>query len=237
MPALTLGSAMPDFVLDEPLTGGRVASANLQPRSPVVVVFISNHDPHTQAWEERLLQIGRDYQHRTSMVMISSNDPTLIAVCSPDAIATTAREREYPVPYLFDADQSVAFAYGAERTPEVFVFDDERRLSYHGAVDDNEKEPEQVTIMYLRNALTAVLAGAPVPIAETPLQGCGIKWVPGSAGSIDYACKLMARGAWSDRELASMLSYADEPTFARQFRTLTGHTPNQFRGILSGRVS
>jgi peroxiredoxin len=143
MSALTLGSQMPDFALDEPATGRTVASKVLPPQEPVVVVFTSNHCPHALAWEERILQLGRDYQGRVSMVMISANDPDQFPECSPDAIAERARERNYPMPYLFDADQDVALTYDAERTPDIFVFDADRRLVYHGTVDDNEEEPDQ----------------------------------------------------------------------------------------------
>ena len=72
--------------------------------------------------------------------------------------------------------QTTARAYGATRTPEVFVFDAARRLVYHGAPDDNV-EVEQVTQHYLRDAIEAALAGNPAPVAETPPVGCTIKWV------------------------------------------------------------
>jgi peroxiredoxin len=114
MPALPIGSAMPDFTLDEPLTGKRVTSADLRVGAPVVVVFTSRHCPHALAWEDRLLQVGRDYQDRASTVMISSNNPGLIPDCSPEAVASHARERNFPMPYLYDADQNVALAYGAD---------------------------------------------------------------------------------------------------------------------------
>jgi peroxiredoxin len=86
-----------------------------------------------------------------------------------------AKERGLPFPYLHDESQEVATAYGAERTPEVFVFDADLRLRYHGAPDDNYDET-LAEVPYLRNALGAVLAGKEPPVAETPPVGCTIKW-------------------------------------------------------------
>jgi len=76
---------------------------------------------------------------------------------------------------LYDADQSFARALGAERTPEVFVFDRDRRLVYHGAIDDNRDETA-VTTRYLRDALDGVLAGDEPPVAESAPVGCTVKW-------------------------------------------------------------
>jgi hypothetical protein len=79
----------------------------------------------------------------------------------------------------------------------------------------------------------AVVGRTPVPIAETPLLGCGIKWKPGSVGSIRYATKLMSRGTWSDADLASALAYKDEAQFATRCSEVTGQTPEQFRATLA----
>jgi len=87
-----------------------------------------------------------------------------------------ARLKGYPFPYLFDETQEVARAYGAERTPEVFVFDRDRRLRYHGAIDDNYEDPSRVRAHYLRDALDALLAGEPVPVEDTRPVGCTVKW-------------------------------------------------------------
>jgi peroxiredoxin len=86
-----------------------------------------------------------------------------------------AQERGLPFPYLRDDTQEIATAYGAERTPEVFVFDAELTLCYHGAPDDNYDE-SQASVPYLRNALDATLAGQEPPVADTPPVGCTIKW-------------------------------------------------------------
>jgi hypothetical protein len=79
------------------------------------------------------------------------------------------------IDYLHDEEQSLARALGSERTPEVFVFDAERRLRYHGAVDDN-RDDRDVSVHYLRDALDAVLAGREPAITETPPVGCTVKW-------------------------------------------------------------
>ena len=86
-----------------------------------------------------------------------------------------ARDHGYPFPYLQDRPQTTARAYGAERTPEVFVFDRQRKLVYHGAPDDNS-DVDQVQQHYLQDAIEAALAGRPAPVAETRPVGCTIKW-------------------------------------------------------------
>jgi peroxiredoxin len=181
MPILETGSLMPDFELIEPATGKTIASRSLQPYAPAVIVFTTNHCPHAQAWEGRLLQIARDYVGRVSMVMISANDPVVQSENTPENLAKRAKERDYPVPYLYDEDQSAALAYGARRTPHAFVFDANSRLAYQGTVDDNQEEPEAVKVPYLRDAIEAVLADRPAPIEQTAPEGCGIKWRPGNA--------------------------------------------------------
>lgn len=176
MTATAIGTSAPSFSLQEPATGRTVSLADYSNKPAMVVVFTCNHCPYAQAWEERLLQIGRDYQDRAGMVLVNANDPEKYPNDGPEAMAQRARENNFSVPYLHDADQSVARAYGAERTPEVFVFDKDRRLVYHGTVDDNYEEPAQVTTSYVRDALDAVLAGRSVSQPETEVRGCTIKW-------------------------------------------------------------
>lgn len=78
-----------------------------------------------------------------------------------------AKEKGFNFPYLRDERQSVARAYGAVRTPEVFVFDEKRKHRYHGRIDDNLYEPDQVCRHYLREALDAIINGKEVPLEET----------------------------------------------------------------------
>jgi hypothetical protein len=86
-----------------------------------------------------------------------------------------AREADYTFDYLHDESQAVARALGSERTPEAFVFDADRALVYHGAVDDNRDEVA-VTTHFLRDAIEAALAGDRPPLADTPPVGCTVKW-------------------------------------------------------------
>jgi len=87
-----------------------------------------------------------------------------------------AREKGFNFPYLYDETQEVARAYGAERTPEVFLFDAQAVLRYHGTVDDNYEEPTEVKRHHLRDALDAVLANRAPATPQTQPVGCTIKW-------------------------------------------------------------
>jgi peroxiredoxin len=145
-------------------------------KKATAVVFTCNHCPYVLGWMDRLLDLARDYAGQgVAFVGINANDPNKYPVDSFEGMQKFAREYDLPYPYLHDETQAVATAYGAERTPEVFLFDADLRLRYHGAPDDNYDET-QATVPYLRNALDAVLAGQEPPVAETPPVGCTIKW-------------------------------------------------------------
>jgi len=108
-------------------------------------------------------------------VAINSNNQQRSPADSFPEMVSRAKQQDFNFDYCLDEDQSVARDLGAQRTPEVFVFDHRRALVYHGAIDDNHDE-YQVGQRYLRDALDAVLAGAAPPLAETSPVGCTVKW-------------------------------------------------------------
>jgi peroxiredoxin len=145
----------------------------------VVVVFSCNHCPYVRAWEDRMIAIQQDYAAKgVQLVAINANDAQRYPDDSFIKMQQRAQEKAFPFPYLFDETQEIARAYGAERTPEVFLFDQDRRLRYHGAIDDNFDNPREVQQHYLRDALDAVLSGQEPPTTQTPPVGCTVKWKP-----------------------------------------------------------
>jgi peroxiredoxin len=174
--ALKIGDKAPDFKL--PGVDDKTHSLDsFKDKKVLAVTFICVHCPYVKAWEPRLLQIQKDYASKgVALVGITSNDAIKFPDDSFENTKKWAREKNYNFPYLYDEDQSVARAYMAERTPEIFVFDEKRILRYHGRIDDNHEDLSKVKSHDLRNALDAILAGKQVPVAETQLVGCTIKW-------------------------------------------------------------
>lgn len=162
---------------DLPGVDGRNHTLEEYADAPVLVLIQScNHCPYVLAWEGRINDLAREYADRgVRFVAINSNDAQAYPQDSFEAMVEHAREAGYVFDYLYDESQEVARALGSERTPECFVYDAERRLVYHGAVDDNREE-HAVTQRYLRDAIEAVLAGTAPPVAETPPVGCTVKW-------------------------------------------------------------
>ncbi len=141
------------------------------------VVFTCNHCPYAKAWEDRLIQLQRDFgKSGVQLLLISSNDPAKIPDDSFENMKRRSKEKAYPFPYLFDESQEVARAYGATRTPEIFLFDADRVLRYHGAPDDNFEDPAAVTQHYAREAIEALIAGRRPEPTDTKPVGCTIKW-------------------------------------------------------------
>lgn len=172
---LALGDPAPGFRL--PTTdGGDVALEEIASGPATIVAFWCNHCPYVRAWEDRFNAIAREYGDRgVTTVAVCANDPVSHPGDSFDAMVARAAERGYVFAYAQDRSQEVARAYGAERTPEVFVLDPGGRVAYHGAIDDSS-DPDAATTTWLRDALDAVLAGGTPAPAETPAVGCTIKW-------------------------------------------------------------
>ena len=168
----SLGDTMSDFSL--PDTEGQLQS--LPDGMPAVVFFTSNRCPYALAWHQRLLDAARDYREDVRFLAINAND----AEASPPDSLELMRERYTAedwgeVPYLRDETQSVAAAYGAQTTPDVFVLDAEHRLRYRGTPDE-DCEDETLAGRLLREALDAILSGGEVPARPSLSVGCPIKW-------------------------------------------------------------
>ena len=171
MARLALGDPAPDFAL-EGIDGRSYSTEDFAGR-PLTVVFSCVHCPYVVAWEDRINDIARGYEERAGLVAINSNAGYLGD--SVDDMRARAEDKGFAFPFLYDERQDVAESYGASRTPEVFLFDGEHRLVYHGTPDSDHQDPEAAE-PYLRDALDAVLAGETPGVQDVPAVGCTIKW-------------------------------------------------------------
>jgi peroxiredoxin len=185
---LQIGESAPDFELvgtdEEKHTLKDYAGADL-----LMIAFLSNHCPTSQAVEGRIKKLVKDYKGRgLQLVAINPNDP---AALRPDELGYSkyndsfpemkrhAKEQDFTFPYLYDGEtQKTSLAYGCLATPHVLLFDKERKLRYQGRLDDSRYADESsVTAPDARNAIEALLAGKPVPVEVTKPHGCSTKWI------------------------------------------------------------
>lgn len=173
---MTLGTPAPPFTL--PGVHGKMHSLDSFADAKVlVVVFTCNHCPYAQAAEDRLIQLQKEYEHRgVRFVAINPNDDDKYPDDSFEKMKERAVQKGFNFPYLRDETQAIARAYDAACTPDIFVFDQDRKLIYNGRIDDNWKEPDQVTRHDLREVLDAALEGRKVDFEHVPSMGCSIKW-------------------------------------------------------------
>ena len=170
----TVGDPAPLFELPD-VAGGTVA---LDPaaHAATVVVFTANGCPYARAWHDRIQAVARDWADRdVAVVQVVSNDETDHPEDSVDGMRARVAAGEVAGPFLRDAEQSAARAWGATATPEVFVVDRDGVLRYHGAPDGDHDDPAQ-DAAWLRAALADVLAGREVARPVTSPAGCSVKW-------------------------------------------------------------
>jgi peroxiredoxin len=172
---LTIGTEAPQF--DLPGVDGRNHSLDDYADAQALVLIQScNHCPYVQAWEGRMIDLQREYGDRgVRIVAVNSNDATTHPEDSFDEMKARAEREGFNFDYLYDESQDIARALGSERTPEVFLINRDRRLVYHGAIDD-AREQNAVSQRYLRDALEAVVEGREPDVADTPAVGCTVKW-------------------------------------------------------------
>jgi peroxiredoxin len=172
---LTLGSKAPNFNL--PATDGKSYSLDsFKNKRFLIVIFSCNHCPYVQAYEDRIIEIQKDFNEFLNVVAISSNETVNYPEDSFEKMKERAELKKFNFPYLWDESQDIATAFGATHTPEIFLFDNDRKLAFHGKIDDNWQDPKSVKSKYLRNALEELIAGKKVSVPETFTIGCTIKW-------------------------------------------------------------
>ena len=183
-PTLAIGAAAPDFSL----TGADEKTHKLADyKSPLLaVMFICNHCPTSQLYEDRMKKLVDDYKGKgVDFVAIEPNDSKAILLSelgytdvsdSLEEMKVRAEYRRFNFPYLYDGEtQAVSQAYGPKATPHIFLFDKDRKLRYEGRIDDSQRE-SLVKTQDARLALEAMLAGNPVAAPSTPAFGCSTKW-------------------------------------------------------------
>ena len=178
MSGISLGDPPPSADIKmKGVDGSQTSIADVEGEKGTLVIFSCNGCPWVKAWEDRIADLGNTFQARgIGVIAINANDPSQNSEDGFDVMQARANEKGFDFPYVVDATSDVARAFGATRTPEAFLFDRDGTLVYHGAIDDNAKDPAGVKEHYLKDALEAVSTGAEVGVKETKALGCGIKF-------------------------------------------------------------
>jgi peroxiredoxin len=182
---LELGTEAPAFHLPDAVSGETVSLDTFAGKKALLVMFICNHCPFVKHVNAELVRLGNDYAgSELGIVAISANDADNYPDDSPENLKKTAQELGYTFPYCHDESQETAKVYRAACTPDYYLFDQDRKLTYRGQLDDSRPENGiPVTGTDLRAAIDAVLAGRPVSGEQKPSIGCNIKWKPGNEPS------------------------------------------------------
>jgi peroxiredoxin len=171
-----IGDTAQDFNLKN-VKGKNVSLSGIKDAKGYIVVFTCNQCPYAKAYEQRIIELHKQYAPLGfSVVAINSNDKDVQPGDSFENMKKLAKQKKYPFPYLYDETQEVAKAFGATRTPHVYVLDKDRVVRYIGAIDDNSEDPSLVKEKYVGGAVDALLKGQDVSVKETKAIGCGIKW-------------------------------------------------------------
>jgi peroxiredoxin len=178
---LPLGTPAPPFALRD-VVGDRIYSLDsFADKAALLVMFICRHCPYVVHVQYEIAKLGRDYiDAELGIVGISSNDPTQYPDDARPRLKEMAERVGFTFPLCFDDTQEIAQAYRATCTPDFYLFDRERRLLYHGQLDDSRPGSNKpVTGRDLRAAIDAVLTGKPIDSNQKASIGCSIKWKRG----------------------------------------------------------
>ncbi len=176
--ALEIGAALPtaDRTMQN-ATGAATSFSQQKGDRGLAVVFWSNTCPWVAKYEDRVIALAREYMAAgIGFVIANANDPGAYPEEGAQAIQQHASTKGYPFPYLVDEGSEAAKAFGASRTPQVFLFDTNDRLVYEGTVDDSPSDAAQVEEEYFRDAMNQLIAGTAISVQKTKAFGCTIKF-------------------------------------------------------------
>lgn len=174
-----VGDTAPNFSLQN-IDGKIVDLSTLKNNKGAIVIFTCNHCPYANKYDERIVELQNNFGAKGfPVIAINPNDATQYPTDSYDSMIFYARTKGYNFPYLYDENQTVAKAYGATKTPQVYLLEknkDAYTIVYIGAIDNNYKNAAEVTEKYLENAILALLDNKKIEKSETKAIGCSIKW-------------------------------------------------------------
>ena len=171
-----LGSKMPDFELKDPL-GKSYEGNKLYGDRGLLVVFTCNHCPYAIAVWPRVVRLAQYAKGiRINTIAINPNIHPDYPDDAPEKMKDKIKELSIDFPYLVDETQSTAKAFRAQCTPDIYLYNKNKELVYHGRIDDNWQDESKVTREELKEALNNYAAGLPVAKKQMPTMGCSIKW-------------------------------------------------------------
>ena len=175
---LDLGSILPlgDIKMAD-ISGKDVSLNDAKGKNGLLVIFSCNTCPWVIAWEDRYVELAETYKDKgVGIVAINSNETKFENVDSMEEMQEHAQENGYNFYYTMDKKSNLARAFGATRTPHIYLFDKKDKLVYRGAIDDNARKPDKVENTYLADAIDNMLAGSAIDPAATKALGCAIKF-------------------------------------------------------------
>jgi thioredoxin-related protein len=174
---LPIGSEMPKAdVKMKDISGKEVTLKDAVKKNGLLVMFTCNTCPYVIKNQERTKEICKyASDNNIGVVLINSNEGQRSDDDSFDAMKAYAKHQDYKWYYTVDTKSELADAFGAKRTPEVFLFNKENKLVYHGAIDDNPSDAGSVSRKHLKEAISEVLNGKDVTVKTSKSVGCGIK--------------------------------------------------------------
>lgn len=173
---LPLGTPASDFSLMG-IDGQTYSLKSFKGSEVLVVIFMCNHCPYVQAIWGRLVDLAKKYSDNgVSFVGINPNFHPDYPLETMENMVKYAKKYKMNFPYLLDETQDVAKNYHALCTPDIYVFDKKRELTYHGRIDDSWSDETQVKKHELGLAISSALQGKVLNFDPHPSIGCSIKW-------------------------------------------------------------
>ncbi len=174
-----VGDMVADFSLKN-VDGKYISLSTYESAKGIILIFDCNTCPVSKIYNSRIIDLHKKYSKLNfPVVTINSNDETKSPEDSFNEMVNEANTKKYDFAYLWDNTQTVAQTFGATNTPHVFVLvkqNEEFKVAYIGAIDDNARDASKAKKKYVENAVDALLEGSIVPITKTKAIGCGIKW-------------------------------------------------------------
>jgi len=175
---LEIGSAMPlvDHQLAD-ISGKTMTLTNAKGDAGTLVIFSCNTCPWVLAWEDRYVTLAQEFIPKgIGMIAVNSNESQFERDDSMEEMIEHAKEIGYNFPYAQDPGSKLATAFGARKTPHIYLFDEKDKLIYRGAIDDNARNLSKVEHTFLADAIDALLTGQKIDPVSTKALGCSIKF-------------------------------------------------------------